>query len=329
MGADCARAFWVVAPGRGEIRTESIRPPIVSDGAAGQVLVRTTYSGISRGSEALVFNGRIPASEWQRMRAPFQAGEFPAPVKYGYSSVGIVDAGPTGAPGRRVFVLYPHQTQYVVPADAVYYLPDNVPSHRAVLAANLETALNGVWDAELERGAAVTVIGAGVVGSLVAWVAKRVLECRVSLVDINPGRAAVAEALGVTFAQAPHATSADVIVHASGSPEGLKLALAIANVEGVVVEMSWYGDREVPLRLGESFHSRRLTLKSSQVGMVARSRRADWTPRRRLERAIDLLSDPALDILITGESSFEELPQVMAHLAGKESGALCHRIRYV
>ena len=324
MAGDCARAFWVVGPGQGEIRAQALAEP-----SSDQVLVRTLYSGISRGTEALVFNGRVPISEHARMRAPFQDGQFPAPVKYGYANVGVIERGPRDTVGRRVFVLYPHQDRYIVPLGAVHFLPDTVPAPRAVLAANLETALNGVWDAELTRATAVTVIGAGVVGSLVAWLARTLEGCDVELVDKNPDRQAIAAALGVAFRQAPNATPADVVIHASGSADGLALAFASARFEGTVLEMSWYGDREVPVRLGEHFHSQRLTLKSSQVGTVARSHRERWDTRRRLERAIDLLSDPALDAFITGESPFDELPRIMARLAAAPPDTLCHRIRYV
>jgi 2-desacetyl-2-hydroxyethyl bacteriochlorophyllide A dehydrogenase len=325
MAANGARAFWIAAPGCGEIRPESL-----GSKAADQVLIRTEYSGISRGTEALVFNGRVPPTEYQRMRAPFQSGDFPAPVKYGYSSVGIVEDGPGGLAGRRVFALFPHQTRYLVPIDAAHVLPDAVPSGRAVLAANIETALNGVWDAELQRGQRVVVVGAGTVGCLVAWIARTESDCDVELVDTNPKRAATAAALGVNFRSTTAVSSdADVVIHVSGSPSGLALSLRIARFEATVVEMSWYGDQVVPLKLGEHFHAQRLTLKSSQVGTVARSRRNDWTRSRRLEHAIALLTDPALDTLITGESQFDDLPQVMSQLAASPGDTLCHRIAYV
>ena len=325
MVANAARAFWIAAPGHGEIRPESLGPK-----GPDQVLIRTHYSGISRGTEALVFNGRVPATEYQRMRAPFQEGDFPAPVKYGYSSVGVVEDGPGELAGRRVFALFPHQTRYVVPIEAAHVLPDAVPSGRAVLAANIETALNGVWDAELQRGQRVTVVGAGTVGCLVAWVARSESGCDVELVDTNPQRAITAAALGVNFRSASSASpGADVVIHVSGSPTGLDLAFRIAGFEATIVEMSWYGDQVVPLKLGEHFHAQRLTLKSSQVGVVARSRRNAWTRRRRMEYAIALLNDPALDTLITGESPFEDLPRVMSQLAASPGDTLCHRIAYV
>jgi threonine dehydrogenase-like Zn-dependent dehydrogenase len=319
-----ARAFWVVEPGRGEIR-EELLPPL----AGNAVHVRALYSGISRGTEALVFEGLVPASERLRMRAPFQSGDFPAPVKYGYSSVGRVEDGPATLVGRNVFVLHPHQTRYVVDADAVHELPARVPPARAILAANLETALNGLWDAGIHLGDRVSVVGGGVVGCLTAWLADRVPGCSVELVDVDPRRAETAAALGVRFVEPRVASGdADLVVHASGSPDGLDVALRLAGFESTIVDLSWYGDRRVPAALGEAFHSRRLTLKSSQVGHVAASQRARWTHRRRMALALDLLGDSTLDALISGESDFEALPELMARLARAPQGALCHRIRY-
>jgi len=319
-----ARAFWIAAPGRGEIRDEVLRPP-----SPGDVIVHTLFSGISRGTEALVFTGRVPRSEWSRMRAPFQEGEFPGPLKYGYAAVGRVECADSELNGRIVFVLHPHQTRFVVPAGAVHVVPADVPPGRAVLAANLETALNGVWDARPHVGDRVAVIGGGTVGCLVAWLAARVPGCEVQLIDVNPRRAAVARALGVAFAQpADAAREADVVVHASGSAEGLQLALDTAGAEATVIEMSWFGDRPTPLHLGGAFHSRRLTIKSSQVGQVAPAQRPRWDTRRRMAQALRLLSDSSLDVLISGESRFDELPDVMARLADAPGDTLCQRITY-
>ena len=322
--ADEAKAFWVVAPGRGEIRRELLRPPADAD-----VVVQTLFSGISRGTEALVFGGHVPQSEWTRMRAPFQEGEFSGPVKYGYANVGRVECGPAEIKGRAAFVLYPHQTRYVVPASAVHVLPADVPPARAILAANLETALNGVWDANPKTGDRVVVIGAGTVGCLVAWLASRIQGCDVQLIDVNPQRQRVAQALGVSFVRPEDAVrDVDIVVHVSGSAEGLQHALDIAGFEATIVEMSWFGDRQVPLALGGAFHSRRLTIKSSQVGHVAASQRARWDTRRRMAQALSLLADPALDVLITGESAFDDLPDVMARLTQAPGDTLCHRINY-
>ena len=323
MGHGEARAFWVAAPGRGEIRREVLRPP-----ADGEVLVRTLYSGVSRGTEALVFQGRVPPGEYERMRAPFQSGDFPGPVKYGYVSVGRIEAGPEDVRHRNAFVLHPHQTQFVVPREAAYVLPSGVPPERAVLAAYLETAVNGLWDARLQVGDRVVIVGGGALGCLMAWVAGRIPGCRVTLVDINPEREATARALGVSFLGPDRVTGgADVVIHASGSPAGLDLALGVAGFEATVVEMSWYGDQAVALRLGEAFHAKRLRITSSQVGHVAASQRSRWDRRRRMELAIGMLTDPVLDVLIDGESDFDALPETMARLAAPGS-ALCHRVRY-
>ena len=325
MDTRAAAAFWVAAPGRGEIRPETLPVP-----APDEVLVRTLYSGISRGTESLVFAGRVPGSERARMRAPFQAGDFPFPVKYGYASVGVVEQGPGGLEGETVFCLHPHQTRYVVPAHAVQPLPRGLPPARAVLAANAETALNGLWDAGVQPGDRVRVIGAGVVGCLVAWLAARIPGCEVQLIDLLPARAATAAALGVAFAlPAEAAAEADVVIHASGAPEGLALALRLAAFEATIVEMSWYGDRAVALPLGEAFHAKRLQIRSSQVGHVATAQRARWDHARRLRLALRLLAEgDAPEALLSGEDPFAALPQVMARLATAPGATLCHRIRY-
>jgi 2-desacetyl-2-hydroxyethyl bacteriochlorophyllide A dehydrogenase len=317
-----ARAFWSIAPGVGELRDEPLRAP-----GAGEVLVEAWYSGISRGTESLVLAGRVPASEHERMRAPHQAGAFPFPVKYGYQSVGRVVEGASELAGRMVFCLYPHQSRYVVPAADVIALPDGIAPARAVLAGNLETAVNGVWDARLLVGDRVAVVGGGVVGCLVAYLAARVPGCDVELIDVLPARARVAAALAVAFASPDRARpDADVVFNTSGSPAGLTTALSLAGHEATVVDMSWYGDRPVELPLGGAFHSRRLTIRSSQVGGLPAPQRARWTHRRRLALALSLLADPALDALIDGESAFNELPAVLPRLAASLS--LCHRVRY-
>ena len=318
------RALWITGVRAGQLRPETLPEP-----GPGDVLVRTRYSAISRGSESLVFRGEVPPSEYRRMRAPFQAGEFPAPVKYGYSNVGVVERGPPALRGRTVFCLYPHQSHYVVPAEAVQPLPPGIPAERGVLAANLETAINGLWDAGAQIGDRVSVVGAGAVGCLVARLLRQMPGCQVELVDPNPARAGIAASLGVGFAL-PEAAGreADLVIHASGNPEGLRTALALAGCEAKVLELSWYGTQAVSLPLGEAFHQRRLTLRSSQVGAIPPRQRPRWTTRRRLALALELLSDPALDCLITGESPFGALPEVMAWLADAPGETICHRIAY-
>ena len=316
----------MVEPGRGEIRPAPLAEPGPSD-----VRVRTLRSGVSRGTEALVFRGGVPPSQYDAMRAPHQEGDFPGPVKYGYLNVGVVEHGPPGLLGRTVFCLYPHQTTYVVPADAVVLVPDGVPPSRAVLAGTVETAVNALWDARPLLGDRVAVVGGGMVGCCVARLLSRFPGAHVTLVDADPARGEVADALGVAFAlpdQAFAVRGCDLVVHTSATSAGLQLSLELLAPEGSVVELSWYGDSEVRLSLGGAFHSSRLGIRASQVGVVAAARRSRYTTSQRLALALDLLRDAAFDAIITGESAFEELPAVMAGLAEGSLPAICHTITY-
>mgnify|MGYP001244658540 CR=1 FL=1 len=319
-----AHAFWIRSPGEGEIRRAQVRPP-----GEGEVLVRTLYSGVSRGTEMLVFLGRVPESQYAAMRAPFQEGDFPGPVKYGYLNVGVVEQGPPGWPGRTVFCLYPHQTRYTVPVEAVTVVPPEVPPARAVLAGTVETAVNALWDAPPLIGDRIAVVGAGIVGCCVARLLAGIPGTRVQLVDVNPERAKVAEALGVGFATPGEALGdCDMVVHASATEAGLARSLELLAAEGTLLELSWYGDRRVSVPLGEAFHSRRLVVRSSQVGMVAPARRGRRSHGDRLALALRLLADPAFDALVAGECAFAELPEVMPRLATANPPALFHRVVY-
>jgi threonine dehydrogenase-like Zn-dependent dehydrogenase len=318
------RAFWLRSPGRCELR-----PVVLPPTGEGEVLVRTLYSGVSRGTETLVFRGGVPENQHDVMRAPFQEGNFPGPVKYGYLNVGVVQEGPENWRGRTVFCLYPHQTRYVVPLSAVTPVPDSVPPARAVLAGTVETAVNALWDAAPLIGDRIAVVGAGMIGCSVAGVLAGLPGARVQLVDVDPGRAAVAAALGVEFATPERAAGeCDLVVHASATEAGLARSLELLATDGQVVELSWYGDRRVSLPLGEFFHARRLTVRASQVGTVSPARSARRGYADRLALAMDLLANPAFDALITGESTFDELPELLPRLASGELFALCHRISY-
>ena len=321
---DDALAFWVREPGLGEIRPVALPPP-----GPGEAVVRTRHSGISRGTETLVFRGEVPPSQHARMRAPFQEGDFPGPVKYGYLNVGVVESGPAELQGRTVFCLYPHQTAYVVPASSLVVVPDDVPPVRAVLAGTVETAVNALWDAAPLVGDRITVVGAGMVGCCVARLLARFPGVEVTLVDVDAGRGEVAARLGVAFARPDDAAGGrDLVVHTSATSAGLQLSLDLLSAEGAVLDLSWYGDAPVTLSLGGAFHSQRLAIRASQVGSVAPARRSSRTPRDRLVLAMDLLRDPAFDALLTGSSPFAELPDVMAALAAGRTPALCHTISY-
>jgi hypothetical protein len=323
-GDELAEALWYVGPGRAEIRPERLQPL-----ADGKVRVRALYSAVSRGTEALIAAGRVPASEYQRMRAPFMGGSFPFPVKYGYSAIGVVEAGPATLIGRNVFALHPHQTLFDLPAEAALPIPAEIPLPRAVLAANMETALNATWDAAPGPSGRVAVVGAGVVGALVGFLCARIEGTQVTLVDTDPSREVIAWAFGLGFAQPDNAPSnCDFVFHTSATAAGLTTALNIAGDEATIVELSWYGSGNVSVPLGGAFHSRRLKIMSSQVGKVAPSHRAAFTHRERLEAAIKLTAHPHLDALLAPAIAFHDLPARLGDILKPGSGVLCQLVSY-
>jgi hypothetical protein len=318
------KALWYVDAGRAELREETVADP-----RPGEVRVRALFSAISRGTERLVFAGRVPASEHQRMRAPFMGGAFPFPVKYGYATVGRVEAGPGELANATVFSLHPHQSVFTLPAAAVFPVADGIAPERAVLAANMETALNAVWDGAPGPADRVAVVGGGSVGLLVAYLCTGLASAEVTVVDVAPSRAPLAGAIGAGFALPDAApTECDVVFHASATAAGLATALRLAGQEATIVELSWYGSEQVPVPLGEAFHSRRLRLVSSQVGQVAPSHRARWTRGRRLAAAIALTADPALDALLAPAVAFDELPARLPTIFSPKSDIVCQLIRY-
>jgi threonine dehydrogenase-like Zn-dependent dehydrogenase len=317
------KALWYIGPGMAELREEPLAP------GPEDVRVRARFGALSRGTEALIFAGRVPQTEYRRMRAPHMGGEFPFPVKYGYAVVGQVEAGPPHLRGRTVFALHPHQDEFMLPTGAVTPVPNNVPPQRAVLAANMETALNAMWDGAPGPADRIAVVGAGVVGALVAFLCARLPGADVTLIDIDPARVALARALGVGFALPTDGPKeCDLVFHASGVGTGLATALALAGDEGRIIDMSWYGTEDVTIPLGGAFHSRRLTLLSSQVGKVAPSHRPRWTPARRMAAALDLLADTGLDALFAPAVAFNDLPSQLPRILAPSSGVLCQRIDY-
>jgi NADPH:quinone reductase-like Zn-dependent oxidoreductase len=319
-----AQALWYVGPGKAEARAEPVAAP-----ADGEVRVRAVASALSRGTERLIFSGRVPESEYERMRAPFMSGAFPFPVKYGYAMVGRVEQGPAALTGRLCFALYPHQTVFNLAAENIIPLPEGLPPERAVLAANMETALNALWDGQPGPADRIAVVGAGVLGLLVARLCAKIPGTDVTVVDINPARAGIARAFGAGFA-APDAApqGCDIVIHTSASAAGLATALRLAGDEATVLELSWYGADDVKVPLGDVFHSRRLKLVSSQVGKVSPGHRPRWDYRRRLTAALDLLQDGALDALIAPPVSFSDLPARLPDILNPASGVLCQLIRY-
>jgi NADPH:quinone reductase-like Zn-dependent oxidoreductase len=318
------KALWYVAPGRAELRAQEVAAP-----KAGEVCVRALYGAISRGTERLVHAGQVPASEFERMRAPMMGGAFPFPVKYGYATVGRVEAGPAELEGRIVFSLHPHQDVFTLPAAAVCPVPEDVPPTRAVLAANMETALNAVWDGAPGPADRIAVVGGGLLGLLVARLCAWMPGTEVTVVDIAPAREELTRALGADFVGPEEAPSdCDLVFHASASAAGLTTALRLAGEEATIVELSWYGKGDIAVPLGEAFHSRRLRVVSSQVGKVAPSHRPRWSHGRRLAAALALLDDPVLDRLIAPAIALADLPAKLPAVFTSDTNAVCQLIRY-
>ncbi len=320
-----ATALWYVDRGRAALLEETLGPLTESD-----ALIATRYSAVSRGTERLVYLGAVPETEWSRMRAPFQSGDFPFPVKYGYCAVGVVEKGPQALEGHVAFCLHPHQDKFIAPASMLMPVPAGIPAKRATLAANMETALNAHWDGATQPGDRVIVIGGGIVGLLTAYLAGRIPGTNVTLVDVATTREPLAKALGVAFARPDSAPAgeADVVFHASATERGLQSAIDSAGLEGRVVEMSWFGAKEVSISLGGAFHSKRLKMISSQVGHVPEHRRARWSFRRRLAKAMELLADPVLDALVETEIPFKNAPAMLPAVFADQSTVLAPVLSY-
>ena len=327
--ADIPRALVYEGPFSARIRNVENEILIEDDGAKAKLCIQCLYSGLSRGTERLVFEGRLPESEWTRMKAPFQRGDFPFPVRYGYAAVGRVEAGPDALIGRTVFALHPHQTRFLIPVDMAIPIPDQIPARRAILAANMETALNALWDSGAAAGNRIAIIGGGLVGLLITFLASRLPGADVTLIDINPERARFAASFGATFRLPDEAgENYQIIIHTSASQDGLRLALDIAGFEARIIEVSWFGDREIALPLGGAFHSQRLQIISSQVGHVAAPMRFNFTHRERLATALMLLDDARLDSLITEEVAFMDLPAELPRLLAADAPGIATAVRY-
>lgn len=323
MSADgrTATAYWVEAAGRGALRRQTLRPP-----HDGEVEIVARFSGVSCGTERLVGRGRVPATAAATMACAGMQGTFALPISYGYSLVGEVVAT-----GERVFTMHPHHDRAVVPHDRLVALPDDVPSPRATLLPNLETALNAVWDAELRTGERVVVLGGGAVGLLLTFALARCHDGPVTLVEAAAERRTFAARLPwLADVLAPEAVAAEraaVAFHTTASAAGLQLAIDAVGFEGRVIELSWYGDEAVPVHLGGSFHHARKRIVASQVATVAPSHRAAGRGAR-TARVLELLRDARLDALRSEAIPFAELPAFFARLYRGDPTMPCPLVEY-
>lgn len=305
-----AHGLWLV-----DKRKYQILPvPLPNGTNKSDIVLKMRVSGVSRGTERLVFNAQVPETEYERMRAPRQTGHFPYPVLYGYCAVADIIDGPAALIGRSAFCLNPHQDYFTAPLEALTFLPETLPARRAVLLANMETALNGIWDSGISAGDKVTVIGAGVIGLLIGFLASRIPATTITVIDTQD-RSKLAGLFGCQFETTPQqGLEADVVFHCSASDSGLQTAFACAGMDSAIVEMSWYGNKSLTLNLGGAFHSKRLRLIGSQVGQIPATHKARWTYQRRMDRALALLDDPRLDELLTHAIAFTDAPQALPSL---------------
>lgn len=299
------RALWFQRPRHAALRDEAL--PRRPEGCS---LVRSHFSAVSPGTERLVFAGDVPEALRGEMRVPYMAGDFGFPLKYGYSLVGRVEAsGDAALLGRLVHLMHPHQECAIARDEDLFAIPEGVPAARATLAANLETAVNAIWDSGVAIGSRCLVVGFGVLGSLIARLLAAMAGTIVVVCDKDAAQRALAAELGFTACAPDEAAGPfDVAFHVSASAEGLQLCIDATGFEATIVEASWYGTRAVELRLGGSFHNQRKRIVSSQVSSIAPPMRARWSYRRRKALVFDLLRDPAFDRHITEHVAFADLP---------------------
>lgn len=318
MAADCApgqtRAVWTTGPRSLELRAEHLSPP-----GPHEVLVRTLVSGISQGSEMLVYRGEAPRD--LPLDLPTLAGSFAFPIKYGYALVGRVEAAGSAATGfalgDHVFVHHPHQEAFTVVETMPIRLPRGLDPVLGVFTANLETAVNALLDSTIHLGESVVVFGLGVVGMLIAQLLKRSGAGLVVAVDPLPARRALATVAGIDTvlsndidisAQVHDLTQgrgADLAIEASGHGAALQAAIDCVADEGTVLAVSWYGMKPVTLALGGHFHRGRVQVQSSQVGRVNPELAPRWDRARRTALVQHLLPSLHLAELITHRIPFE------------------------
>jgi len=315
------RELWFIAPERVEIRSGAELGPV----EPGKVRARALASGVSQGTEVLLYRGEGPTPFDPSFDPP---GTPTYPRRYGYAWVGqIVDSEADGLPvGSRLFALAPHGDEHILDARHVRLLPGSLPVERATLAANLETAVTVIWDAEVALGDNVAVVGGGIVGLLCGWLARRGGAGRVRLIEPSPRRRKAALALGIDEAVAPEhdvpLAEEDVVIEATGDPASLDRAISLAARDAKVVVASFYGERKSPVALGAAFHRRRLELKASQVSQIPPRKTARWTMARRFELVLELLHDGRLDALLDPPIAFGQAPSAYARLSADPGGTV-------
>lgn len=305
-----------------------LSPVTLATPASNQIEIASLYSLIATGTERLVAKGLVPQELYDHMAVPYMEGEFSFPIKYGYSLVGRVVTENHPLSGRIVHLLHPHQDRCIVSDHDVFAVPEGVPAKRATLASNLESALNGIWDAEVSIGDRVFISGFGMIGSLLARLLSMMPSVEVVVMDIDPIKRKLAENMGFTVVKDTEDSDFDVAFNTSASGAGLQACINAVGYEGKIVEMSWYGVKAATLQLGGSFHSMRKRIISSQVSNLPANRRNRWDYLRRREVVFELLRNDAFDVHIGETVSFENLPDLFDDIRRKSPAVLTWAVSY-
>ena len=290
------------------------------------VLVKTIYSGISKGTEKLISSKMVSKNQFELMQAPFQKGNFNLPIKYGYINVGKIINGPKNLINKNIFSLYPHQTIYEIPIKNINLLPkDNLKKY--VLVANMETAINIFWDCSANKNDKILIFGLGTVGLLTAFFFKLKNYKKIYVYDSNINKKKYCNLLRLNFINLKQAKDFNIIINTTSNYKVLEKSMSILVNEGKIVEASWYGSKKGYLSLGDYFHSRRLKLISSQVSKIPNHMKNKYDYKKRLKLAINSLKHKKLEKLITSESNFFNLERDYFKILNNKN-TIMHLVKY-
>jgi threonine dehydrogenase-like Zn-dependent dehydrogenase len=314
------KALWHLSRSKSVLQQDEL--PLLHN-----TIVQSLYSLISAGTEKLVAKGFVPEKLHGTMTVPYMQGTLGLPVKYGYSLTGKIVESEVFEKDALVHIMHPHQDIICVDAKHCMLIPDYIPVKRATLVANMETVINAIWDADLQKGTSVLVAGYGTIGALLARICKTQFDCNVYLIEKNENRAILLERHGYRLAT-ENDILYDVAFNCTANETALQYCIDHVGEEGSVIELSWYGDKKVSLSLGESFHTMRKKIISSQVSSIPKAKRASWNYENRKQLAFSYLNDAFFDELITNEIPFAETQNFFEKLRSENLSGIGYCIKY-
>jgi len=318
------RSLWHLSDSQSVIKENTAQNPSPSF-----LKIQSHFSLISTGTERLVACGEVPGSVHDDMKVPYMEGAFPFPIKYGYSLVGKVITEGHSMTGKLVHAMHPHQDFCLINESDLFEIHSNIPAQRATLASNLETALTAVWDAQVNIGDRVLIVGFGLIGSLIARLLSFIPAIYFQIIEIDKERIQHAEKLGFPVSAILRKHSKfDIAFHTSATAEGLQTCIDGVGLEGKIIELSWYGKKPVKINMGGSFHSQRKQIISSQVGKLPSKYNARWDMKRRKKVVFELLENALFDQQITHFIKFVDTPTFFADLRAGKAKGLAYCIEY-